>query len=129
MGDEKQKHLIVITHGVEDGIRQILFAFQFSITLKNMGIDVEVFLTGLAAKWAYRGIDQMVQGENFIVLRDYIKEFLNSGGAIMVCRTCYGEEYNLKEREEMNNSLTEGVKMVGLSVIAEKSLDSKLVVF
>lgn len=126
---EKQKHLIMITHGVEDGIRQILFAFQFSITLVNMGVDVTVFLTGLAAKWAYKGIEHTVQGDEFSVLRDYIKEFTKNGGAILVCRTCYGEEYNLKGRDAMDQTVAEGVKLVGLNVIAEKSLDSKVIVF
>ena len=129
MSNEKQKHLIMVTHGVEDGIRQILFAFQFAITLRNMGVEVSMFLTGLAAKWAYRGIEQTVQGEDFAVLKDYIKEFLNSGGIIMVCRTCYGEEYNIKGRQEMDESVAEGVKLVGLNVIAEQSLESKLIVF
>ena len=129
MSNEKQKHLIMVTHGVEDGIRQILFAFQFAITLRNMGVEVSMFLTGLAAKWAYRGIDQTVQGDDFAVLKDYIQEFLNSGGTIMVCRTCYGEEYNIKGRQEMDESVAEGVKLVGLNVIAEQSLECKLIVF
>ncbi|VAW15650.1 hypothetical protein MNBD_BACTEROID05-817 [hydrothermal vent metagenome] len=126
---EKEPHLIIITHGVEDGLRQILFAFQYSMSLLNMGIPTSIFLTGLAARWANKNVEHSVQGSDFQSLKGYFERFKEHGGDLYVCRTCFGEECNVSDQSEMEEILAAGTSLVGLSVITELSLKCKVITF
>lgn len=126
---DRQKHLIIISHGVEDGLRQILFGFQFALTIANMGVETSLFLTGLASRWAYKGVGTTIQGDEFIALKGYFDSFIEANGKILVCRSCYTEEYNLTDDENVDQTLSEGVNLVGLSVVAELAMESKVITF
>jgi len=127
---EEQKHLIIVTHGIDDGIRQMLFALQYGMTLINMNLDVTMFLTGLAVRWSYKELARLRGKGEFVTAMDYLSMFIEGGGKVKVCTTCYEDEMISTFREkEIASTLIKGAELVGLTEVAEESLDRKVTVF
>lgn len=130
MADPQSKNLIIITHGVDDGIRQVLFALQYATTLINLNLKTTIFLTGLAVRWSYKDLSYLKGRGDFVKAIDYFAMFTEAGGKVKVCTTCYeGEMFSAIKNKEITDTLIKGAELVGLTEIAEESLDCVVTVF
>jgi len=130
MSTKEKKNLIIITHGIDDGIRQVLFSLQYAVTMVNMNLDVTIFLTGLAVRWSYKELAQLRGCGDFVKALDYLSIFVDAGGKVKVCTTCYENEMIVTHKEqEIANTLIKGAELVGLAEVAELSLVSNVLVF
>ena len=130
MADPQSRNLIIITHGVDDGIRQVLFALQYAITLTNLNLKTTIFLTGLAVRWSYKEFSCLRGYGDFIKAIDYFTMFSGAGGKVKVCTTCYESEmFSAIKNKEIADTLIKGAELVGLAEIAEESLESIVTVF
>jgi len=123
----KEKYLIIITHGIEDGIRQFIFGFHYAITLLNLGQDVTIFLTGLAVKPVVKDAIDTIQGTKIDIMHENIQHFFEAGGQLLVCITCIREVCNMTKHKSAKKCLIDGAKVAGLNIIGEKTLKSKVI--
>ena len=126
----EERNLVIVTHGIDDGVEQMSLALQYGITLVNMNMDVTLFLTGLAVRWSYKEMANLRGKGGFVAAMEYLSMFINGGGVVKVCTTCYEDEMLTTHKEgKIADTLIEGVKFSGLTEIVEMSLDSKVMVF
>jgi len=124
---EKEKYLIIITHGMEDGLRQLIFGFHYALTLLNLGQEVTIYLTGLAVQPVLKDVGHTIQGHKIDSMKESVQEFLDAKGEILACITCIRENCEMKSHKSAQKCLIDGVKVAGLNVIGELSLSSKVV--
>ncbi len=89
MKERDKKHLIVITHGQEDGGARATLGFALAVTLQAMGCDVAVYLNFQAAVWAFPNVTESCHIKGFERLQTYISLFQESGGKIYICSSCF----------------------------------------
>lgn len=82
------KHLLVLTHGREDGGARATLAFALGVSLQAMGSHVVMYLNSQAAVWAFEWAVQSVDIPGFDSLQTYISLFEESSGDIYVCASC-----------------------------------------
>ncbi|MFC1616888.1 DsrE family protein [Candidatus Margulisiibacteriota bacterium] len=123
--DYNKTHLFLITGG-SDGFHQACFALQLALTFMGAGVEVIIYLSSDAAKWAHKETnrDQKLCGGQSLDF--YLNELLTYGAKILVCGTCVMENCNIQDAHEMQNNLLEGIECAGISKIAELSLKSKV---
>jgi predicted peroxiredoxin len=86
--DSQQKHVIVLTAGMEDGGARATLAMALAVSLQAMGCDVAVYMNFQAAIWALRNATSSIHIRGFDSLETYIDLFQESGGKIYVCTSC-----------------------------------------
>ena len=91
MSSTPKGHLLVLTHGQEDGGSRATLTFALAVSLQAMGEEVIVFLHAQAAIWAFESAIQSIHIPGFDRLSTYIKLFEETGGQIYVCASCAEE--------------------------------------
>ncbi len=86
---KEKKHLIVLTHGQEDGGARATLAFALAVSFQAMGCDVAVYLNFQAAVWAFPNVSASVHIKGFDSLQTYISLFQEGGGKIYICSSCF----------------------------------------
>ncbi len=126
----KSKQLVIITHNVEDGIRQVLFGLQYALTMLNMGLDVLIFITGSTVKWTYKEINEKLVVGEIDSLTSYLRLCIKSGGKILVCSTCYETQIcDIAKLDNKEGSLISGARLCGLTEVAEESFERDVTVY
>ncbi len=88
MTHDQNQHLLVLTHGQEDGGSRATLAFALAVSLQAMGSDVAVYLHEQASLWAFEGASQSIHIPGFDSLQTYIDLFLEGAGTLYVCASC-----------------------------------------
>lgn len=127
---EKQKHLLVLTHGREDGGARATLTFALAVSLQAMGCDVCVYLNSQASIWSFEKPLESVQTPGFDSLLTYISLFEQSGGQIYVCSTCtetlIGEE---PQQRTMFGTIRKEVVPAGVTTLASLMIERKTLSF
>ena len=92
--EEKSRHLLVLTHGQEDGGSRATLAFALAVSLQAMGAEVVVYLHSHASVWAFEKISQNINIPGFDSLGVYIDLFLESEGTLYACASCVDDINN-----------------------------------
>lgn len=100
------KLLISLTHGKDDPDRAS-FAFMVANTALAASQEVVVFLNIDGAYLAVEGYADDVHEPGFKPLKEMIDQFLQDGGKIWVCGTCF------KKRNLDQNQLVKGMSIIG----------------
>jgi predicted peroxiredoxin len=126
-----QPLLIVLTADLGDGGRKAALAFGVALSALSTGAVVHVFLTlesaVLGAPSGAFGLRPRGFSEP---LATYIEHFLDLGGRLEVCSSCY-EEYcrDLPKDEGGRPQLRPGTAIHGLAIVAERAVSMNVLTF
>ena len=123
--------LVVLTASLADGGRLAAIAFGVALAALSNGTDVYVFLSlESAVLGAPSGADGIRPRGFSEPLEGYIQHFVELGGPLEVCSSCY-EEYcrDLPKDESGRPALREGTKIHSLGVVAERAQQMPVVSF
>jgi uncharacterized protein involved in oxidation of intracellular sulfur len=108
--------MVVLTTGKQDrGVRATL-AFGWACTALAMGKTASVYLTMDGTYWAVRKSAEKVHVEGFEPLQEYITQFFELGGSLLVCAPC-SEYYCGFDRSIISDTMLPGAELTGLSTI------------
>jgi len=84
----RQKLVVMLASGPEDGGMRATLALCSAVTALCLDQEVEVFLVGDGAYWAYEGRTEGIQRNGFPALEALVENLIELGGAIYVCSAC-----------------------------------------
>lgn len=108
--------VVVLTSGKQDRGTRATLAFGWACTALAMGKSVAVYLTMDGTYWAVHNSADKVHVEGFEPLQEYITQFFELGGSMLVCAPC-SEYYCGFDRSVIGDTLLPGAKLSGLSSI------------
>ena len=118
MSDSKSNNrtVVVLTSGKQDrGVRATL-AFGWACAAQAMGKDVSIFLTMDGTIWGINGAPDGIQVDGFDPLAEYLEEFLELDGELLVCAPCT-EYYCSYDPELMAQRLHPRAQICGLATV------------
>jgi predicted peroxiredoxin len=123
--------LVVLTDVLEDGGRKAAIGFGVALAALARGSNVHVFLSLDSARLGTpTGADGMRPRGFSESLAQYITHFVDLGGKLEVCSSCY-EEYcrSLPRDDQGKTELRPGTAIRSLGVVAERALDMPVITF
>lgn len=123
--------LVVLTTGQSDGGRKAAIAFGVALAALAHGDDVHVFLSLESAILGTPiGAGDLKPRGFSEPLEQYIQHFIELGGQLEVCSSCY-EEYcrDFPKDDRGRPALRPGTKIHSLGVVAERAHEMSVVTF
>jgi predicted peroxiredoxin len=123
--------LIVVAAGLSDGGKKAAIAFGVALAALSNGGRVHVFLTLESAVLGTPSGATGIHPRGFSApLSEYIAHFVELGGQLEVCSSCF-EEYcrDLPRGEDGRTLLHPGTTIHGLSVVAERAASMPVLTF
>jgi len=121
---------VVLTAGLEDGGRKAAIAVGVALAALADGTNVRLFLSLESTKFATpTGADVRPQGFSES-LSDYVRHFIDLGGKLSVCSSCY-EEYcrDLPKDEAGRPRLYPGTTIETLAEVARAAVEMRVLTF
>jgi predicted peroxiredoxin len=129
--NDRSKLMIVLASSLEDGGRRAAIALGVALAALANGSDVHLFLSLESARLATPTGCAGLQPRGFSDPLEYhVQQFLELGGALEVCSSCY-EEYckDLPKNAEGRPALRPSAVLAGLSLVARRSADMPILTF
>lgn len=126
-----ERLLVVLTASLADGGRKAAIAFGVGLSALAQGTDVHLFLSLEAAVLGTPAGAEGIAPRGFSEpLAAYIEHFVDLGGKLEVCSSCY-EEYcrDLPKDESGRPALRPGTQIHSLGVVAERAQNMPVVSF
>ncbi len=122
---------IVLTSGIEDGGRRAAIAFGVAMAAQAEATPTTVFLALEAAVLGTPTGADGVRPRGFSdSLAVYIEHFVDLGGRLEVCASCYTEYcQHLPKDEEGSPTLRDGARVQGLGAISHRAMHERVVTF
>jgi predicted peroxiredoxin len=123
--------LVVIAAGLSDGGKKAAVAFGVALSALSSGSSVYVFLTLDSAVLGTPSGASGIHPRGFSApLSEYIAHFLELGGQLEVCSSCF-EEYcrDLPRGDDGRTLLHAGTTIHGLGVVAERAASMPVLTF
>jgi predicted peroxiredoxin len=108
--------VVVLTTGKQDRGTRATLAFAWACASLAVGRKTAVFLTMDGTVWALQGTAKGVQVQGFEPVENYLREFLEMGGQLLVCGPC-SEYYCHGLADGQSRVLLEGAEVAGLGTI------------
>jgi len=127
----EQSLLIVLTAGPADGGRKAAIAFGVALAALSHGTSVNMFLSLESAVFGTPSGADGVHPRGFSEpLTEYIQHFVDLGGSLEVCSSCF-EEYcrHMPNDEAGRPALRPGTEVRSLGVVAERSSQMPVLTF
>jgi predicted peroxiredoxin len=126
-----ERLLVVLTANLADGGRKAAIALGVALAALSQGTDVHLFLSLEAAVLGTPAGADGVKPRGFSEpLASYIDHFVDLGGKLEVCSSCY-EEYcrDLPKDASGRPALRPGTQILSLGVVAERAQAMPVVTF
>ena len=123
--------LVVLTANLEDGGRRAAIAFGVALAALSTGTRVTMFLSLESALFGTpHGAGDTIPRGFSETLSTYIDHFLDLGGQLEVCSSCY-EEYCREQPRDASGrpALRPGTQIRSLSVVAERATEMPVITF
>ena len=121
--------LITITTGKHDRGSKATLAFSWGCAALAMGKSVSIYLSMDGTVWAAKGAMKGVEVGGFEPLQDYLEQFIDLGGELLVCAPCT-EYYCAFDRGLIPSTLIAEAKLTGLaSIVAKMSNNTSSLTF
>lgn len=111
--------VITLTTGKQDRGTRATLAFAWGCTALAMGQRVTLFLTMDGTVWAAKGATKGVEVGGFEPLQDYVEQFLDLGGELLVCAPC-SEYYCAFERGSIPETFIKEAELTGLATVVSR---------
>ena len=123
--------LVVLTDVLEDGGRKAAIGFGVALAALARGSSVHVFLSLDSARLGTpTGADGMHPRGFTESLAQYIGHFVDLGGQLEVCSSCYEEYCRSLPKDELGKTeLRPGTTIRSLGVVAERALGMPVITF
>jgi predicted peroxiredoxin len=118
-----ERLLVVLTESLADGGRKAAIAFGVALAAQSQGAEVQVFLSLEAVVLATPAGADGVRPRGFSEpLASYIQHFVELGGRLEVCSSCY-EEYcrDFPRDGQGRPALRPGTQIHSLGIVAERA--------
>ena len=113
---DNERTVVVLTSGRQDRGTRATLAFGWACAAQAMGKDVIMYLTMDGTVWAMKGAAEGVQVPGFEPLANYLEQFFDFEGKMLVCAPCT-EYYCSLDFMGENDRLLDGAEIVGLATI------------
>ena len=126
-----ERLLVVITESLADGGRKAAIAFGVALAAQSQGAEVHVFLSLEAAVLGTPAGADGVHPRGFSEpLASYIRHFVELGGHLEVCSSCY-EEYcrDFPRDAQGRPALLPGTQIHSLGIVAERAQEMPVLSF
>ena len=123
--------LVVLTDSLEDGGRKAAIAFGVALAALSNAGTVHLFLSLESARLGTPTGADGIEPRGFSEpLSEYIRHFLEMGGRLEVCSSCF-EEYcrNLPKGADGRPTLRPGTTIHSLGIVAERATTMPVVTF
>ncbi|MES1182201.1 MAG: hypothetical protein ABUL60_00225 [Myxococcales bacterium] len=123
--------LVVLADSLGDGGRKAAIAFGVALAALSNGTAVHVFLSLESARLGTPTGADGIQPRGFSEpLSEYIRHFVDLGGALEVCSSCFVEYcQNLPKDEQGRPRLRPGTTIHSLGIVAERAGSMPIVTF
>jgi predicted peroxiredoxin len=111
--------LITLTTGKQDRGTRATLALSWGCAALAMGQKVSIFFTMDGTVWASQGSAKGVKVDGFEPLKDYLNQFIELDGEILVCAPC-SKYYCSVESSEGRGTLIQEAQLTGLATIVSK---------
>jgi predicted peroxiredoxin len=120
--------MIVLTTGKQDRGTRATLAFAWGCAALAMQQTASIFLTMDGTVWALKGATREVAVGGFEPLTNYVQQFTDLGGEILVCAPC--SEYYCSVDVNDKATLIDEAKITGMATIVGKiGTTTKVVTF
>jgi predicted peroxiredoxin len=120
--------MIVLTTGKQDRGTRATLAFAWGCAALAMQKTASIFLTMDGTVWAINGATKEVAVGGFEPLKNYVQQFTELGGEILVCAPC--SEYYCNSGIGNGAMLIGEAKVSGMATIVGKiGLSTKVITF
>ena len=121
----------MLTSGTDDGGRKAAIGLGLALSALSRGTDVHVFLSLESAALATPTGAEGLQPRGFSEpLSAYIDHFVDMGGKLEVCSSCFEEYCKSSPKDEQGRTvLRPGVSIHGLGVVAERAQSMPVITF
>jgi len=113
------KLLIMLTTGPEDRGNRATLAFAMGTSALISGVDATIYLTMGGTFWARHRAIRKVHIDGFDSLETYVQQYLDAGGALLVCSPCNEFYCSISGEDDM----IEGAEVCGLATIVDLALN------
>jgi len=126
-----ERLLVVLADSLSDGGRKAAIAFGVALAALSNGTAVHVFLSLESARLGTPTGADGIQPRGFSEpLSEYIRHFVDMGGALEVCSSCFVEYcQNLPKDEQGRPRLRPGTTIHSLGIVAERAGSMPIVTF
>jgi uncharacterized protein len=115
--------MIILTTGAEDRGNRATIAFAMGVSSLISGVDTTVFMTMGGTFWSRMSACTKVRIDGFDPLSDYIEQFIELDGKILVCSPCH-EFYCASSKDAQ---LLPGAELAGLTHVVDQVLSASVV--
>lgn len=122
MSDAK-KMLIILTTGPEDRGNRATLAFSMGVAALISGIETAIYLTMGGTFWSRQSAKSKVHIDGFDPLSEYIDQYTEAGGRILVCSPC--DDFYCAIGDQAPR--IEGAELSGLTHVVDLALDASVV--
>jgi predicted peroxiredoxin len=130
-GVGNSEDLLVLVTTLDDGGRKAAIAFGVALAALAQGTNTYVFLSLESARLGAPTGAEGVRPRGFSEsMEEYIQHFLDLGGTLEVCSSCY-EEYcrSMPKDESGRPRLRPGTRIETLAIVAERATTMRVVTF
>jgi len=121
------QHLIILSTGRSDNGKKATLALQIGIGALAVGDDVNLYLAMDGACWAFKQCSNGVCVPGDRPVSEYVVEFQELGGNIMLCSRC--AEGLCGEQCPKERDLIPGADYAGMATVAELACESVVYTF
>jgi uncharacterized protein involved in oxidation of intracellular sulfur len=122
-GAAQDKLMIILTTGPEDRGSRATLAFSMGVASLISGVDTTIFMTMSGTFWSRQGACAKVHINGFDPLEDYIGQFHELGGSVLVCSPCH-EFYCVNAG---HSELLPGAELAGLTHVVDQVMSASTV--
>lgn len=123
MSQPGERMLIILTTGMEDRGNRATLAFAMGVSALISGVDVTLYLTMGGTLWSRKHSCDRVHIEGFEPLKEYVGQFTEMGGKLMVCSPC--DSFYCAAAGD--GGLVDGAEITGLAHIVDVALGASTV--
>lgn len=123
--------MFVVVTVLDDGGRKAAIAFGVALAALANGVRVELFLSLESARLGTpTGADGIHPPGFSESLEDYVRHFVELGGKLLVCSSCYEEYCRTMPRDEHGRPrLRPGTRIETLSTVAQRASEMPVLTF
>lgn len=122
-GTAQERLMIILTTGPEDRGSRATLAFSMGVAALVSGVETTIFMTMSGTFWSRQNSCSRVHINGFDPLADYIEQFDELGGAILVCSPCH----DFYCANAGDSELLPGAQLAGLTHVVDQVMSASSV--
>jgi predicted peroxiredoxin len=119
----QEKLMIMLTTGPEDRGNRATLAFSMGVAAKISGVDTTIFMTMSGTVWSRQSACAKVHINGFDPLEQYVRQFHELGGNILVCSPCHDFYCAIAG----GTDLIPGAELAGLTHVVDQVMSASTV--